>query len=262
MPHDECPMAAALRQGHAINGAEAVAERPDGSRIPFLAYPTPFRDEFGVLLGAVNMLIDITERKRAEQFAAQLASIVETSDDAIISKDLDGIITTWNAGAERLFGYSAEEIIGKSVTTLIPAERNDEEPEILGRIRRGERIHHYETIRLCKDGSLVDISLSVSPLKDASGRIIGASKIARDITERKRGQIEQELLLKEMSHRINNLFAVANGLVSLSARSARTPADMAEALQARLGALARAHGLTRVGLIDRLRLSAMPICTA
>ncbi len=250
MPHDECPMATALKQGRPINGAEAIAERPDGTRVLFLAYPTPFRDEFGALLGAVNMLIDITEQQRSEHFASQLASIVETSDDAIISKDLNGVITTWNRGAERLFGYTASEIVGKPVTTLIPADRHDEEPEILGRIRRGERIDHYETVRRRKGGSLVDISLTVSPLKDAFGRIVGASKIARDITERKRGQTERELLLKEMSHRINNLFAVANGLVSLSARSARTPSDMAEALQARLGALARAHGLTRIGLID------------
>ena len=118
----------------------------------------------------------------------QLASIVESSDDAIVSKDLNGVITSWNRGAERLFGYTADEIVGKPVTILIPADRHDEEPEILGRIRRGERIDHYETVRRRKDGSLVDISLTVSPVKDAFGRIVGASKIARDITERKRGQ--------------------------------------------------------------------------
>ncbi len=249
MPHDECPTATAHKQGQPINAAEAVAERPDGTRVLFLAYSTPFRDEFGALLGAINILIDITERERAAQFASQLASIVETSNDAIVSKDLTGVIKTWNKGAERLFGYAPSEIIGKPVTTLIPSDRHDEEPEILGRIRRGDRIDHYETVRQRKDGSLVDISLTVSPIKDSFGRVIGASKIARDITERKRGQTEQELLLREMSHRINNLFAVANSLVSLSARSAQTPSDMAEALQARLGALARAHGLTRIGLI-------------
>src|SRR4029077_13879103 len=110
--------------------------------------------------------VDITERKRAEEVAQRLASIVESSDDAILSKDLNGIFMSWNQGAERLFGYSADEMIGKSVTILIPAERQDEEPKILDRIRRGERIEHYETIRLRKDGSLVDISLSVSPVKD------------------------------------------------------------------------------------------------
>ena len=250
MAFDECPMASALKQGRPINGAEAITERPDGTRISFLAYPTPLRDEMGVLLGALNMLVDITERKRAQHIAAQLASIVETSDDAIISKNLDGTINTWNRGAERLFGYTKEEIVGKSVKTLIPEDRHDEEPEIISRIRRGERVDPYETVRQRKDGSLVDISLSVSPIKDSDGRIVGASKIARDITDRKRHQAEQDLLFAEMSHRIKNLFAVTNGLVTLSARAAKTPADMAEALRGRIEALSRAHGLTRIGLID------------
>src|SRR5204862_221097 len=150
-------------------------ERPDGTRIHFIPYPTPLFDASGNLIGAVNMLVDITERKRSEVAAQRLASIVESSDDAILSKDLNGIFMSWNRGAERLFGYSADEMIGKSVTLLIPAERHDEEPKILQRIRQGERIEQYETVRLRKDGSLVDISLCVSPLKDASGKIIGAS---------------------------------------------------------------------------------------
>ena len=185
-----------------------------------------------------------------EQFEKRLASIVESSDDAIVSKDLDGIIKTWNPGAERLFGYTAEEAIGKPITLLIPMDRHDEESDILSRIRRGERIDHYETVRQRKDGSLVEISVTVSPIKNAEGRIIGASKIARDITERRRAQEQQNLLIREMSHRVKNLFAVTSGLVTLSARSARTPADMAEAVRERLGALARAHGLTRPGLMN------------
>ncbi|MGA7384271.1 MAG: PAS domain S-box protein, partial [Methylocella sp.] len=156
----------------------------------------------------------------------------------------------WNPGAERLFGYMAEEVIGKSITLLIPTDRHDEESEILSLIRRGETIDHYETVRQRKDGSLVEISVTVSPIKSAEGRIIGASKIARDITERTRAQEQQNLLLREMRHRVKNLFAVASGLVTLSARSARTPADMAEAIRGRLGALARAHALTRPGLIN------------
>jgi PAS domain S-box-containing protein len=372
MRHDECPMAIALKEGRRIRGAEAAAERPDGTRVPFLAYPTPLRDRSGALTGAVNTLIDISERKRSEEFEQRLASIVEFSDDAIVSKDLDGIIKTWNLGAELLFGYTAEEVIGKSITLLIPMDRrdeecdilsrlrrgeridhyetvrrrkdgslvevsltvsplrnaegriigaakiarditarrraqlferrlasivessgdsivsedldgiiktwnpgaerlfgytaeevigqpitllfpidrHDEESDILSRVRRGERIDHYETVRRRKDGNLVEISLTVSPLKNAEGRIIGASKIGRDITERRRAQEQQNLLVREMSHRVKNLFAVASGLVTLSARSARTPADMAEAVRDRLGALARAHGLTRPGLIN------------
>jgi PAS domain S-box-containing protein len=169
---------------------------------------------------------------------------VESSDDAILSKSLDGVITTWNRGAQRLFGYTAEEAIGRSVTMLIPADRHDEEPMILDRVRRGERIDHYETVRQRKDGSLVDISLTVSPIKDEDCNIVGASKIARDISDRKRGQQQQELLLREMDHRIKNLFALAVSVVSLSGRSASTVQDLVISARDRLTALARAHALT------------------
>ena len=131
-----------------------------------------------------------------EEVRARLAAIVESSDDAIIGKDLDGTIVSWNRGAERLFQYTAEEVIGKSVTVLIPPDRFDEEPEILGRVRRGDRVDHYETVRRRKDGTLLDISLTVSPIRDAQGKVVGASKIARDITERKnvakRAALDQE----------------------------------------------------------------------
>jgi len=192
-----------------------------------------------------------TEHRRlAEEATARLAAIVEFSDDAIISKDLNGIITSWNSGAERLFGYSVEEAIGRSITMLIPPDRQDEEPLILNRILKGERIAHYETLRQRKDGSLIEISLSVSPIRNASGQIIGASKIGRDITDRKRTQAQQTLLLREMNHRVKNLFALASGVVSLSARSADTAEELAEAIQARLAALARAHSLTLPGDAD------------
>jgi PAS domain S-box-containing protein len=160
------------------------------------------------------MLVDISARKRADADAQRLASIFESSDDAIISKDLDGIISSWNRGAERIFGYTAEEVIGKPVTILIPEERMSEEPEILDRIRHGKRIDHYDTVRRRKDGSLIDISLTISPLKDADGRIIGASKIARDITERKRAQEQQKLLVNEMQHRIKNSLATVQAIAT------------------------------------------------
>lgn len=190
LPHDECPMAIALRTGEPVRGVEAVAERPDGSRVSFIPYPTPLRNSDGEVSGAVNVLVDITERKRAEEARARLAAIVETSDDAIISKNLNGIIQTWNAGAERIFGYTAEEAIGRSVTMLIPESQSDEEPRILEKLKRGERIDHYETVRRRKDGSLLDISLTISPMLNERGVIIGASKIARDITARKRAEAE------------------------------------------------------------------------
>src|SRR5262249_7084052 len=130
--------------------------------------------------------VDITERRRAEQAAFRLAAIVESSDDAIVSKDLNGIITSWNQGAERIFGYTADEIIGQPVTTIIPPELHDDEPHILAKIRAGERIEHFQTVRVRKNGDRIDVSLTVSPVKDQHGNIIGAAKIARDVTQQKR----------------------------------------------------------------------------
>lgn len=138
----------------------------------------------------------------------------------------------------------AEEAIGKPVTILIPTERHDEEPAILARIRNGERVEHYETIRQRKDGSTVDISLTISPVRNQEGQIIGASKIARDITQRRRAEEQQQLLIREMDHRVKNLFSVASGMVAMSARSAKTPEELSSALRDRLMALAQAHALT------------------
>jgi two-component system CheB/CheR fusion protein len=161
---------------------EVKALRADGSEILVeLAITALRRDEKPFFTAYLR---DITDRNRGEEASRRLAAIIESSDDAIISKDLNGIITSWNVAAERLFGYKADEIIGQSILTLIPPDRQHEEPRILGRIRRGERIDHYETVRRRKDGTLLDISVTVSPLKDKSGKIIGASKIARDITDR------------------------------------------------------------------------------
>jgi PAS domain S-box-containing protein len=194
MPHEQCPMAVALKEGRAVRGEEAILERPDGTRLWFMPYPTPLRDEEGRVRGGINMLVDITERKRAEESKARLAAIVESSDDAIVSKNLNGIIMSWNQGAERVFGYTAQEAVGQPVTMLMPPDRVNEEPGILARIRRGEKVDHYETVRRRKDGTLLTISLTVSPVRDARGNIVGASKIARDITERKQAEERLRLL--------------------------------------------------------------------
>ena len=144
------------------------------------------------------MTHNLTGARLAEQqLRSLLASIVETSDDAIVSKNLDGVITSWNRGAERVFGYSAGEVVGQPITIVIPEDRQREEREILTRLGQGERIDHYETIRLRKDGSLIVVSLSVSPVKNAEGKIVGASKIARDITEQRRGQEQIATLARE-----------------------------------------------------------------
>ena len=147
-------------------------------------YPVRTRD--GRLLGVGVMVIDVTEHRRADEVHAQFAAIVASSDDAIIGKTLAGVITSWNTGAERLYGYSASEVIGQSIALLVPPERADELPAILAHLRKGERLQHIETVRMRKDGQRLDISLSIFPIKDGNGRILGAATIARDITERSR----------------------------------------------------------------------------
>lgn len=243
LPHDQCPMALALKEQRPVRGMTAVAERPDGTRVPFLAVPTPFFDDQGNLIGAVNMLVNLTDQQARDDAARRYVAIVESSNDAIVAKDLNGIITAWNPAAERLFGYTADEAIGRSVTMLIPPDHADEEPMILARIRLGERVEHYETTRRRKDGSLVDVSLTVSPIRDGRGQVVGASKIARDVTERRRVEEQRQLLLREMDHRAKNMLALAGGLVNVSARNESTAAGLASAVSARLAALAQAHSL-------------------
>jgi len=248
-------MAMVLKTGRPVRGVEAVAERPDGTRVPFAPYPTPLFNGAGELVGAVNMLMDITHRVHSQEMAQRLASIVQSSDDAIVSKDLSGTIMSWNAGAVRLFGYSAEEAIGKPITMLIPPERADEEVSILSRLRRGERIEHFETVRRRKDGALIDISLTVSPVHGVDGRVIGASKIARDITERRRAQEQQKLLLGEIMHRVKNTLATVQAIASQTLR--RAPADERGAFTARLHALSKAHDLLTSDTWDRAPLRAV-----
>ena len=321
LPHDQCPMAVALKGGEVPNGIECIAQRPDGTRFWFSPCPVVLRNAEGQIVGGINLLFDITERKnaeleatenfraivaatpecvkivasdgtllfmnapgllvlgarspeevigksvydliapeyretfrefhqrvclgedgslefdaiglrgerrhmethaaplhhtdgtivhlaithditerrRAEHDALLLGAIVDSSDDAIISKNLEGIITSWNKSAERLFGFTAIETIGQPVTILIPPDRLGEEPQILDRLRRGERVDHFETVRKTKDGRLIDISLTISPVKDRRGNIIGASKIARDVTERRR--MEEALQASQASFR-------------------------------------------------------------
>lgn len=175
---------------------------------------------------------------------AWLAAIIENSDDVILSKTLDGVITSWNPAAERMFGYSAREAIGQSITIIIPQDRLHEEREILAKIRVGERVDHFRTTRQRRDGSLVDVSVTVSAVRDSAGMVQGASKIIRDITEHQLAEKRQTLLMLEMNHRIKNLFAVVAGLVKVSARSATSKADLATALTGRITALAHSHALT------------------
>jgi len=339
LPHDQCPMAVALKEQRPVLGCEAVAERPDGQRRVFTPYPTPLFDASGRLTGAVNMLVDITERKRAEDILREseerfkaivettpecvkliaadgrlllmneaglemigaataedvtgksvydlvapedrdrfrdfnervcagekgslefeivgltgrrcrmethavplrrpdgsmvqlgitrditdrrkaeetrllLGAIVDSSDDAIISKDLSGRIMSWNRGAERLYGYTAEEAVGKSMLLVVPPDRHEEERETLNRLQHGERVDHFESMRKRKDGALLNVSLTMSPLKDAKGAVIGVSKIARDITHQKRAEED----IKALNARLETDLAAMTRMQQLSTR--------------------------------------------
>ncbi|HEY0957711.1 MAG TPA: PAS domain S-box protein [Novosphingobium sp.] len=203
--HDRSPMAEASRKGEAARPEELIAERADGSRYIFIPHSMPLRGHDEQVFGMLHVIIDITDRTTSEEDTQRLAAIVESSNDAIISKQLDGTIMSWNGGAERLFGYAPEEIIGESILRLIPEDRQDEEIDIVDRIRRGERIEHFETVRRHKSGRFLDISLTISPIKRGDGTIVGASKIARDITQRRR----HEVMLQQQAQRFEILNRVS-----------------------------------------------------
>jgi two-component system, cell cycle sensor histidine kinase and response regulator CckA len=184
-PNEESELLGRIARGERINHFETERVRKDGTRIDVSVTISPIRDRTGKINGASRIARDISERKRTEEMRERLAAVVESSDDAIIGKSLDGTIIDWNPGAENLFGYTASEAVGKPIQMLLPPERSNEESDILERIRRGERTNHFETVRLQKDGRRIAVSESISPIRDRSGVIVGASKIARDISERK-----------------------------------------------------------------------------
>ena len=197
--HEDCWMSLALRDGKSCGGHEIVVERADGSRRTVLAHISPLFDDRGNVVGAINVLFDVTEQRRAELARARRAAIVDSSDDAIVSKNLDGVIQSWNAAAERLFGYTSEEAVGRHISFLIPPDRGDEEDGILARIRSGERVYHFDTVRIRSDGEPIDISVTISPIRNEVGQIVGASKIARDISDRKRAEEQVYGLLTQLN---------------------------------------------------------------
>jgi PAS domain S-box-containing protein len=168
------------------SGLELHGRRRDGTEFPVEISLSPIDTEEGVLVSST--IRDVTDRKRAEELKAQLAAIVDSSDDAIIGKSLDGTIRSWNKGAERVFGYAAEEVIGKPISLLLPPGRQGEEPEIVQRLKKGERVDSFETLRRRKDGQDIHASVTISPIHDSRGNVIGASKVARDISDRKRAE--------------------------------------------------------------------------
>lgn len=213
LQHEEPAILQKVRAGQRVEHYETQRVHQSGKRLEVSLSISPIRDAKGRVLGISKIARDISDRLRSDKARLTLAAIVESSEDAIISKTLDGVITTWNASAQRLFGYAPEEIIGHSVLRLIPPELHYEEPQIIGKLRRGERIEHFETRRRRKNGEIFDISLTVSPIKDATGRVIGASKIVRDISDRKTAEaalIEREKLAATgrlaatLAHEVNN----------------------------------------------------------
>jgi PAS domain S-box-containing protein len=222
----EDPVAKVLQTGVIVGLANhTVLLARNGREVPIADSAAPIRLPDGTMFGVVLIFRDITEERRAEHARAWLASIVESSDDAIVSKTLDGCITSWNPGAERLFGYTSEEIVGKPITTIVPPELYAEEAEVLARLRRGERVEHFETLRVAKDGRRIDVSLTVSPIRDEHGEIIGASKIARDISERRHSERQlreaddrKDKFLATLAHELRNPLAPLRNSVELLLR--------------------------------------------
>jgi PAS domain S-box-containing protein len=217
----ENPALGALREGRVVGLAHhTVLITRDGIERPIDDSAAPIHDAAGTIVGAVLVFRDVSERMQALETQGRLAAIVESSQDVIVSKSLDGIVRSWNHEAERVLGYTADEAIGKPITLIIPPDRENEERDLMTRLRRGERVEHFETVRRAKDGRLVDLSIAISPVRDATGQVIGASKVARDISERKK--IEEALrtadrrkdeFLAVLAHELRNPLApLANGL--------------------------------------------------
>ncbi len=190
MPLKECPMAKTLKEGISYANQNITIERPDNTFRNLLVFPKPLFDTSGKLTGAHNTLVDITTQQLGEIKQATLSAIVESSADAIVGKNLDGIITSWNKGAQRIFGFKEAEALGQHISIIIPDARLDEEYKIISQLKKGKRIDHFQTIRRNKNGAEIPVSLSISPIKDATGKIVGASKVARDITAQMKAQAD------------------------------------------------------------------------
>jgi PAS domain S-box-containing protein len=253
--HDDEPrILEKIRGGERIEHFQTVRVHKNGQRIDVSLTVSPIRDEKGNIVGAAKIVRDITRQKKLEEAALRLAAIVESSDDAIASKDLNGVVTSWNRSAEKLFGYKPEEIIGKHITMIIPPELHHDEDMILSKIRRGEKIDHFETIRLHKNGERIEVSLTISPVKDDDGNVIGAAKIVRNIMET--NKIERALQTTEklaaagrmaatVAHEINNPLEAVTNLVYLAKRDLNNNDRVAGYLELASRELDRVAHITR-----------------
>ena len=257
------PVAKVLRTGSMVGlGNHTVLIARDGREIPIDDSAAPIRMPGGEMFGVVLVFRDISEQRRADHTRAWLAAIIESSDDAIVSKTLDGHVTSWNPGAMRLFGYEPGEMIGKPITTIIPAELHSEELEVLAKLRRGERVENFETVRVTKDGRRIDVSLTVSPVRDEDGTIVGASKISRDITERKRAEHElreadkrKDDFLAVLAHELRNPLAPLRNAAEIIRRAKHEPPELQAACEIMDRQL---HHMTRLvdDLLDVARIGA------
>ncbi|MHA6346447.1 PAS domain S-box protein [Roseivivax sp. CAU 1761] len=243
LEHEEKDIIQNIRAGRRVPPFDTVRLRKDGSLVDLSVTVSPVRDRHGKIVGASKIARDVTCQKEAAEKLAWLAAIVESSDDAIISKNLNGVITSWNRGAQKVFGYTEAEMVGQSVRKLIPSELQDQEDEILAKISRGERIEHFDTERLTKAGRRIDVSLTISPIVSPDGKVIGASKIARDISERKAHEELQRLLFNELNHRVKNMLATIQAVARQTLRTARGTKEFVTSFSGRLSALASAHDL-------------------
>ena len=272
----ENPALRALEEGRIVGLANhTVLIARDGTERPLDDSAAPMRDAAGKIVGTVLVFRDVTDRLRAESMQSQMAAIIESSQDVVISKTLDGIIRSWNPEAERVFGHRAAEAIGRSISLIIPPERMDEEREIIERLRRGERVEHFETVRVAKDGRRVNLSLTISPIRDPSGRIVGASKVARDITDRLRAEEAlreadraKDQFLAVLAHELRNPLApLRHGLqvLRLAGADTRTAAKAQEMMERQLGHLIRlVDDLLDISRISRnkIELQRSPILLA
>lgn len=233
---EEDEIIARIRVGDLVGNYETVRRCKDGSFIEVSVTVSPIYDEAGRIIGASNMAHDITERKRSDAERARLAAIVSSSTDAIISITVDGIVTSWNQAAERIFGFTAAEMISSSVQRIIPDDRLPEENAYMALIRRGKHVTSFETKRQRADGSFIDVSLTISPITDETGRVVGASRIVRDITDRKCAEEHERLLMHEVNHRAKNILALVQSIARQTA--AAKPQDFLERFGQRVRALA------------------------